>query len=662
MALSKSKTLITALNSLGIVTPGDVVRHIPYRYDDFSLSASGPFEPGQRVVVFGIAISAPTVNQSTRVKISTFKFRLSDQRVYQVVAFNRVYLRSVIKLGQEYTIIANFDAQRNTLNLINLRAGMIKKEDRLRPLYRLPGSIAQHVYHRLVQRVYEKAKPELVTLLPNELIDKYRLLPKLASYEKVHFPLTLDDVYQGVRVFKYEEALLYSLKTQLIRQQNKYLHKQAKMPIEVGFINDFVKKLPYKLSRDQLQAVRDIITDMNETTLMYRLLQGDVGSGKTIVAAIALFANYLRKNQGALMAPTDALAKQHYKTLISVFKDTGVQIALLVGTLTNKEKTYVKEGLLDGVIDIVIGTHALFSRDVIYQSLGLAVIDEQHRFGVNQRSLLSNKGTHADLLLLSATPIPRTLGMTLFGDMDITTIRQFPFLKRNVITTIHLPDDDRIMDAITVALAQNDRVFIVAPLIEDSDFSDFNVEALFEMYQARFIGKVTLLHGRLSNEDKDDALTDFVTGKRPIIVATSIIEVGIDVQDASLMIVYDAHRFGLASLHQLRGRIGRGGQQATFMLVTDLESPDEHERLTVLTRSNDGFEIAEKDLALRGPGEFIGVRQSGLPSFGYLNIFQDYKMLEYARDDARMILANPKPEHRVILDIVLQEINTLPYG
>ncbi len=662
MKLSKSARLNAALLSIDVVNPLDAVLHLPYRYEDYSLTPEVDLRQGQRLVVYGKAISAPTVNVTSRYKIVSFRFRSGAGRSYQVVAFNRPYLLKVVTLGSDYTLIGTYDRKHDQLNLLTLRAGAIKDSDRYKPVYSLPSTIDQHVYQRLVLRVFPQAEPLVKEAVPAHLKEKYHLQSKADSLKRLHNPGSPEDIRQGYRTIKYEEALRYCLKTQLIRRQNRFLYKTKKPDIDLLKINDFVKTLPYRLSQDQLAAVRDIITDMNRETLMYRLLQGDVGSGKTVVAALALYANYLRRDQGALMAPTDALAKQHFLTLKQLYKPTGVQVALLVGAMTAKEKQSVKDGLLDGVIDVVVGTHALFSEDVVYQSLGLAVIDEQHRFGVNQRSLLSNKGTRADLLLMSATPIPRTLALTVYGDMDITSIKQFPTAKRDVQTFICAPEDARLEEAVDVSLKNERRVFVIAPLIEDNDYSQYGVEALYDDYARKYHAQVGLLHGRLPNDEKDAVLRDFVSGRVPILVSTTVIEVGIDVPTADTMIVYEAERFGLASLHQLRGRIGRDGSRASFFLVTDIESPEEHARLKVLVDTEDGFRIAEEDLTHRGPGELVGQRQAGFGQFVYVNPYDDYKMLTYARDDAIALLENPDPSNQDLIIDIQNQIKDAPYG
>ena len=401
---------------------------------------------------------------------------------------------------------------------------------------------------------------------------------------------------------------------------------------------------------------------MNQSSLMYRMLQGDVGSGKTLVSFIALYANHLRGDQGALMAPTDSLAKQHYENAKKIFANTKLKIALLVGSTKENEKRNIYDDLMDGSIDIVIGTHALFTKSVQYSSLGLVIIDEQHRFGVNQRIALANKGEHADLLMMSATPIPRSLGLTLYGDLDISTLTSFPSTKRDVTTEVVNSNDERIYQLIDESLKEKRQVYIVAPLIDYRDDERYSVEQLYARFVLRYGNKVGLLHGKMSANDKEIALSKFYSNEVPILVTTPVIEVGIDVKPANLMIIYDASNFGLASLHQLRGRVGRDGSKAYCLLTHDDETDEEAlTRLNILTKSNDGFEIAEEDLKNRGPGELMGLKQSGIPNFNYLNVIDDIKIFTVARDDAKYILNNPKEKgFEYFIERVKKDINKDP--
>ena len=430
---------------------------------------------------------------------------------------------------------------------------------------------------------------------------------------------------------------MFSLKNQLIRESNKSLSKIKKEPIDLDICAPFIDSLPYKLTEDQETAAREIIEDMNQSGLMYRLLQGDVGTGKTLVCFVALFANYLRGDQGALMAPTDALARQHYANALKLFKNTKLKVALLLGSTPASEKKQIKQDLKEGYIDLIIGTHALFTKDTNYSSLGLVVIDEQHRFGVNQRIALASKGEHADLLMMSATPIPRSLALTLYGDLDISTLYTFPSTKRDVKTIIVNTEDEKIFKAVDYALSNDKQAYVIAPLIDFSEDGRFSVEQLYARYVLRYRAKVGLLHGKMKQEEKEEVLNKFYNGDIKILVSTQVVEVGIDVKNANTMIIYDATNFGLASLHQLRGRIGRDGSKSFCLLATNEEDTD---KLNILTQSEDGFVIAEEDMKQRGPGELTGTLQAGMPDFAFLNVVDDYKIFVVARDDAKEILKN----------------------
>jgi ATP-dependent DNA helicase RecG len=416
--------------------------------------------------------------------------------------------------------------------------------------------------------------------------------------------------------------------------------------------------LPYALTKDQRQALEEGLADMDSPHVMYRLLQGDVGTGKTLVAALLAYANHLRSEQTAIMAPTDALARQHYDTLKTLYQGTNMDIGLLVGNMSAEERHAVLQDLSDGTLDLVVGTHALFSKGVDYAYLGLAVIDEQHKFGVNQRSLLLDKGEHADLLLMSATPIPRTLALTIYGDLDVSSLSEFPSGKRNVETLL-LPSSSSKIDAlIQDSIASKHRVYVVVPQIEgNEDDDETSVKKVAETYKKRYPNQVTMMHGAMKEEDKTVALMAFRSGLCPILVATSLIEVGIDVKPANLMVIYSPSHFALSSLHQLRGRIGRDGSLAHCVLATSgKESDEEKEKLTILLTTSDGFKVAEEDLRLRGPGELAGVKQSGLPDFAYANLVDDFKIFECARDDATMILKDRDNfDNRLILYEAMKE-------
>lgn len=643
MALSKSPNLNIALASMGIFSPEDVLNHLPKRYENYTYTKRKyVYEDKDRLVILGKVISQPRVNRFSHRQLVAFTFETDEGEVFKIEAWNRGYLTNILNMEDLYTISGIYDKKRHCLSLINLLKGKIEAEDSLKPIYQLPSSIANHTFISLVKRCFKMLEGKLGNKVPPRFSSKYKLASHYDALKYIHFPKTQDDIRRGWRVLKYEEALSFELKVHLVRGMNKSLVKDYRRKIPVEMVYKFIKTLPYSLTDDQRSVLDECLKDMNSPSVMYRLLQGDVGTGKTLVAALLAYANRCRSEQTAILAPTDALARQHYETLKKLFEGTTVEVGLLVGSLSSSERGAVLRDLEDGTIDIVVGTHALFSKDVNYAYLGLAIIDEQHKFGVNQRSLLLDKGEHADLLLMSATPIPRTLSLTLFGDLDVSTLTMFPSGKRKVKTIMESPSSPTIDELINKSIASKHRVYVVAPQIEarlDEGESFTSVKEISALYNKRYPNKVVTMHGKLDDEDKQVALLSFKTGLCPILVATSLIEVGIDVKEADTMIIYSPSHFSLSSLHQLRGRIGRDGGDATCLLAFDGED-DEKEKLDVLLKTDDGFEIAEADLKLRGPGDVVGTRQSGLPDFAVANVIDDFKIFECARDDASYILAH----------------------
>ena len=638
--LTKSKRLNYLLGQMDIFTPFDVVNHLPKRYENLNYTEERNLEDKQRVVVKGKLAALPKYVRTKRVQLITFDFITANRNFFKVVAFNRAYLLKNLSLIDEYTISGVFDKKNNEINLINLYKGEIPEENRIKAVYTLPSDFQNYLFSNLVKKSLTQIEGKIYSTIPYHFINKYRLVDKETALKWAHFPKNFQEVHQAHRHLKYEEALLFSLKNQLIREENKSLGKIKKEPIGLDLCEGFIKTFPFELTEDQRTVAAEIIEDMNQSSLMYRLLQGDVGTGKTIVSFIALYANFLRGDQGVLMAPTDALARQHYENAKKIFAGTKIKIALLVGATSAKDKKEIYQDINEGYIDIVIGTHALFAKGLQYSSLGLAIIDEQHRFGVNQRITLADKGEHTDLLMMSATPIPRSLALTIYGDLEISTLYTFPNKHRDVTTKIVSSVDKEIFASVDKALADNKRVYVIAPLIDFREDERYSVEQLYARYVLKYGAKVGLLHGKMKNEEKQEALEKFYDGTTPILVSTQVIEVGIDVKSANTMIIYDANNFGLASLHQLRGRIGRDGSKAICLLAVDNVEDEEKERLSILVESEDGFKIAEQDMKLRGPGDLMGIKQSGIPSFSFLNIIDDFRIFEVARDDAKEILKN----------------------
>ena len=635
--LTKSPRLNYLLGGMGIFNQYDVINHLPHRYDDYSYTDEKNITDKQRVVLLGKAISVPKVIPSKGVSVITFDFMSQSRKYYKVVFFNQPYLAKMVKIDEEYSIIGTFNMKRNEVDGQKILKGEVPIEERLKPVYSLPRDFQNYLFANLAIKCLNELQGKIFSLVPYDYLNKYRLVNKEVALNWAHHPKNYKEVQQALRHLKYEEALMFSLKNQLIRESNKSLSKIKKEPIDLDICAPFINSLPYKLTEDQETAAREIIEDMNQSGLMYRLLQGDVGTGKTLACFVALFANYLRGDQGALMAPTDALARQHYANALKLFKNTKLKVALLLGSTPASEKKQIKQDLKEGYIDLIIGTHALFTKDTNYSSLGLVVIDEQHRFGVNQRIALASKGEHADLLMMSATPIPRSLALTLYGDLDISTLYTFPSTKRDVKTIIVNTEDEKIFKAVDYALSNDKQAYVIAPLIDFSEDGRFSVEQLYARYVLRYRAKVGLLHGKMKQEEKEEVLNKFYNGDIKILVSTQVVEVGIDVKNANTMIIYDATNFGLASLHQLRGRIGRDGSKSFCLLATNEEDTD---KLNILTQSEDGFVIAEEDMKQRGPGELTGTLQAGMPDFAFLNVVDDYKIFVVARDDAKEILKN----------------------
>ena len=656
--LTKSPRLNKYLYQMGIYSYYDVINHLPRRYEDLSYTHERDLKDKERVTLLGKVISIPKFNRGKRINVTTFDFMTKNKSYFRVVAFNRPYLAKNINLDDYFTLTGVFDAKRGEIDFINMYKGEIPFNERIKPIYSLTQGYENHLFLGLVKKSLTELNGHIYSLIPYEFINKYRLVDKNRALTWAHFPENQEQVKQALRHLKYEEALMFSLKNQIIRKQNKSLAKIKKEPIDLSLCEPWLKTLPYELTSDQKKAAEEIIEDMNQNGLMYRLLQGDVGTGKTLVCFAALYANYIRGDQGALMAPTDTLARQHYQSAKKAFKDTDINIALLLGSTPLSEKKRIYADLEDGTIDIVIGTHALFAKSAVYSSLGLAIIDEQHRFGVNQRLTLADKGEHTDLLMMSATPIPRSLALSIYGDLDVSTLTEFPNKKRDVETKIVNSDDKEIYRLIEESLKENRQVYVIAPLITFQEDDKFSAEQLFFRFSQRYNGKVGLLHGKLKPIEKEEVLEKFYTGELPILVSTQVIEVGIDVKKANLMIIYDASSFGLASLHQLRGRIGRDGSKATCLLTLDDDDEEKKERLLTLVNSEDGFAIAEVDMKLRGPGELTGLRQSGIPSFSFLNIVDDFKIFVVARDDAKRIMEDyNNPAFKYIVSRAEKEVS-----
>lgn len=561
-------------------------------------------------------------------------------------------------IGTEITVVGKIDKIKSIIVVSDLYFGKIDKE-RIEPVYHTTFGLSNKQIRKYINSTVNLGY-EIDDYIPTFISQKYHLLNKSEAIRHLHNPVDEIKLKQSIKRTKYEELFVYMLKMNYLKQSKKIDHG-LKRDISYDKVEQFIDDLPFELTRDQIKSVEEIYKDLTEDMRMNRLLQGDVGSGKTIVAFITMYINYLGGYQSALMAPTEILAQQHYQNSKELFKKYNIDIALLTGKTKTKEKKEIYEKLKNGTIDFIIGTHALFTDDVIYKNLGLVITDEQHRFGVNQRSNLKNKGTTPDILYMSATPIPRTYALTLYGDMDVSNIKTLPSGKKQIITT--LKTEKEIKDVLTSMyneLKQRHQIYVVAPLIEESDKIDLkNVYDLEEKFNKAFgkICNIDILHGKMKPSEKEEIMQKFKENKINILISTTVIEVGVDVKNATMMVIFDAERFGLSALHQLRGRVGRNNLQSYCILISNYEK----ERLNVLTKTNDGFKVSEEDFLLRGSGDIFGLRQSGDMIFKMADLKQDFNILLKAKEDSEYLLKNltkidPK-EQQKYLNLITKATN-----
>ena len=626
-----------------------ILRHFPTRYEDLhpTVLPDAPID-GYRGVFKGRVFGLRNI-QNHGTSLIRFNFQTTIGKSISCILFNQPYYISKLSSGKDLLIVAYYSEARKSFMVYSILD--IDSEfalTGLKPVYALPKAVSQSFFQSYVKKLlsYPREAKYTVSVLPKRLIEKYRLMNEFDAYKAVHIPKNEKNLKDGLRVFKYEEALCYSIRSLSLKKEADSIKKIDNVKIDHDKINLFVLSLSYKLTKDQLTAVREIVLDMEQDKIMYRLLQGDVGTGKTIVAFVSLYANFLRHKQGVLMAPTFELAVQHYQNAKKVFENYPIRIAFLSGNTTKaKEKREILNGVKDGTVDIVISTNAVLSEKLEFKDLGLSIIDEQQRFGVDQRESLVHKGNKNDLLMMSATPIPRTLAQIINSDMDVSTLTEFPHGVRNVQTALVTSVDPSIHKAIEKALSVKRQVFIIAPKIEKGAKETSSAESVYQDIRERYGSEnVQLLHGRIKKEEQDRIISSFCKGEKLILVSTTVVEVGIDVSRACLMIVYDANYFGLSSLHQLRGRIGRSGDFALALLVYDGDNEEALEKLKFLTKCNDGLQISQFDLKQRGSGSYSGSAQSGRSELHVCNFVEDYKIFECAKEDAKDILLHPETE------------------
>ena len=641
------------LNDLGIKTIDDLVTYYPFRYDVYEKTDMDKIKDGDHVVIDGICENNPNVFHFSR-KLNKMSLRLNTgKKIYNITIFNRAYLKNKIKPGMALTIIGKYDGKHKAIVASNLEFGMLLKT-KITPIYHSNFKISSKKIHQIILSVINKIN--INDYVPEIFNQKYKFIDKTKALKIIHNPESLKELNLAKEKLKYEELFVFMLKMSYLKQGHK---KSAGLKRNVNYenIDKKINTLPFKLTSDQAKAIKNIYDDLTSARQMNRLLQGDVGSGKTIVSFFALYINYLSGYQGALMAPTEILAIQHYQNIQKLFPE--LNVSLLKGKLKVKERRQVLENLASGKTDVVIGTHALISDDVIYHNLGLVITDEQHRFGVAQRGNLKNKGKMPDILYMSATPIPRTYALTLYGDMDISSIKTMPSGRKPVKTI--LKTNKEIKDVLYLMLNEikkGHQIYVVAPLVIESDKIDLeNVSELAEKMTKAFgkICKIGVLHGKMANKEKDEVMAKFKNGETKILISTTVIEVGVDVANATMMVIFDAFRFGLSALHQLRGRVGRNEIESFCVLISDKET----KRLKILTETNDGFKISEEDFRLRGSGDLFGFKQSGDMNFKIADIKQDFGLLLKVKEDTETYLKKLDTEKAFILQEILQKTQSL---
>lgn len=622
------------LNNLGIYSSEDLIRNYPYRFLIFAKRDINNPKYYDEFVSDGIVESMPTLN-FFRGKMNRLTFRCNVQnKIVKVVIFNRAFLKPNIIIGKEVTIIGKYDPKKETIVATNIRLGNLNKVE-IEPVYHLCKGITSKQMNAFIKKALSVVKEN--NNIPKELISKYNLMSEDEAIRIIHNPKDEKSLKTALKTLKYEEIFTYMKNIKLLKKKNE-IHKDVyKKEISLNMVRDFINSLPFKLTIDQEKIVFKMLDEICGDTLMNRLLQGDVGSGKTIVAFIISYALYTGGYQTSFMAPTEVLARQHYKNACDLFKDTNFKVGLLTGKMTLKEKRKVYEKIEKNEIDMLIGTHALISDKVVWNNLGLVITDEQHRFGVNQRQTLKSKGLNVEVLMMSATPIPRTYALTIYGDTDTSSIKTKPSGRIPVITKVKKEDEIKdVLEGIYKALKNQNQVYVIAPMIEENDDSNYaNVYDLKHKFNLAFKNyNVEVLHGKMTNEEKEKVMDEYAKGNIDILISTTVIEVGVDVKNATVMVIFDADRFGLSTLHQLRGRVGRNSLQSYCYLISDKDT----KRLKIMEEENDGYKISEADFKLRGQGDLFGSRQSGALSFKLSDVRKDYDLLVKVRDDVNKLV------------------------
>lgn len=627
---------------LGIETLQDLLLYFPFRYEDFKNKSVFDLEDGEKAVLSGVVVRPASV-QYYGYKRNRVRFSIQqDQVVIGVNFFNQPYLVDKIQMGATVAVYGKWDQAKNSLTGMKF---LTQIDQDLQPVYHVAQGISQASLVKLIRQVIDEGLHQLLEEnLPQVLRERYRLLDRVTAVEYMHFPPDLAAYKQALRRIKFEELLYFQLPLQLLKREQGKPGDGEVLTYSPDLLAQAKANLPFSLTQAQEKVLQDILADMASDRQMSRLLQGDVGSGKTIVAALAMYAASTAGFQAALMVPTEILAEQHLESLNQLFPD--VPKVLLKGSQTGAVRREVLEQIASGEAAFVIGTHALIQDGVTYDKLGLIIVDEQHRFGVKQRRALREKGLRPDVLMMTATPIPRTLAITAYGDLDVSIIDQLPAGRKPIVTRwVKHEQQEQVYTWLKEEVQQKAaQAYVISPLIEESEALDLKNAQDLQAELQSFLGQgieVGLLHGRMKAAEKDQVMDRFKAGQLNVLVSTTVIEVGVNVPNASIMIIVDADRFGLSQLHQLRGRVGRGSTQSYAVLIANPKTETGKSRMKIMTETTDGFRLAEEDLKMRGSGEIFGTRQSGLPEFQVADILEDFPILEEARKVAQEIVQDP---------------------
>ena len=628
---------VKLLNNLGIYSMDDLVRNYPYRFDVLTKRNINDERFYDNFVSDGIVESSPVLNFfKGRKNRLTFRCNVQN-KIIKVTIFNRAFMKNSIKVGSVVTLIGKYNPKSEVLTASNILLRKLPGGLEIIPVYHLCKGITSKQMKNFINGAINVV--DIKNNIPNEIKDKYGFIEEKDAVKIVHDPRDEKSLKLALKTLKYEEIFTYMKKVKELKIKNEQHDNSFIKNVDLNKVNSFISSLPFELTIDQKMVINEMLKDLTSDVKMNRLLQGDVGSGKTIVAFILAYACYTSGYQSAFMAPTEVLSIQHYQNAIKLFKDTDFKIGLLTGKMSLKEKKEIYQKLENKEIDLLIGTHALISDKVIWDNLGFIITDEQHRFGVNQRLALKNKSNTPDVLMMSATPIPRTYALTIYGDTDVSSIKTMPKGRLPVITKVKKTKELKdVLSGIYDALKNNNQAYVIAPMIEENEDTDYsNVYDLKHKFELAFKNyTVEILHGKMTNEEKENVMEDFKNNKINILISTTVIEVGVDNKNATVMVIFDADRFGLSQLHQLRGRVGRNNLQSYCYLVSDKDK----DRLKIMEETTDGFKISEADFKLRGQGDLFGLRQSGALSFKLSDVRRDYDLLVKVRDDVNEYMNN----------------------